>query len=1100
MRIVGLSAFLLLAGFQSATADSAYGQNTVLTLQMHNKTLKDVFREIENQSEFIFLYNEDALDPDKPVDLSIRKGTITQILDEVLDEKSKYKIDQRQVVIYKDEIAEYTSENRLGTPEVKTVHQEQLTITGRVTDHLGELLTGATVLEKGTTNGAVVDLDGNYSIKVKDRNAVLVFSYIGQKTEERTVGDQHVLNIILESASSELDEVIVVGYGTQRKSSITGAIATVDIDKMKNITSPGVSNMLQGKVAGVVATPLSGQPGQGVTIRVRGLGTIQGNKDPLWVIDGVVGNAIAELNPNDIESISVLKDGSATALYGSRGANGVILVNTKRAAMGVSQIDATARLGVSHLQRGKLEMMNGAEYYDYLVTAHRNAGILDQQHWLQPYLANQNTDWWDLATQNALTQNYNIGYRYGNDRIRSYISADYYNEDGTIKGFVYDRFTLRANTDYIVNKRLTIKTKLATSYRETNDKEHSLSYTSYTPWDTPRDSKGNLKDGSQGLPSPEAASTADPRDYWYSDGGTSYLFDRHLNWSRKRNNSMDLGLGFDYKLFDFLTFESNNKFGFGNDYTETYTDPQSRGGKAKNGTIENRSYNTRAIYTNQMLRLLKTFGGRHEINAFLGYEYDERRVWDSSGESSNMISGNEVLSGGATETPIVKGAKTEEKNAAYIFNGNYAFDGKYLFQASLRRDGSSRFGVNKRWANFWSLGAGWNMHEEEFIHRLHFINELKPRVSYGITGNQPSGAYEWTTKLSSTMEYGGEVALYSNYQGNPNLSWEETASFDFGLDLRLFDRVGITFDAYTKRVKNLLYLRHLPAVTGYNRQTANDGKLENNGFEITVTPEIIKTKNIYWDVSFNFGYNKNKITYLPNGDDLAFQSVAVGYPYHNFYMQEWAGVDPITGGPLWFIRDEQTGEKTATNDYNKATRVLLNASPSPKFNGGFMTSFVWKNLSFNAAFTYSAGAKIYNGRRAGALDRDCERPSQPAMKLADGWSRWEKPGDIATHPQLMAGGNNGASRESTRYLENGDYLKLKTLSLAYSLPKKWLAPIGANDLTVSVGGENLFTITKFSGDDPEILLSDRFNGTTTSSSGQLYPTVRRFTLGLNLKF
>ncbi|MDR0422199.1 MAG: TonB-dependent receptor [Proteiniphilum sp.] len=991
-------------------------------------------------------------------------------------------------------------QNMVMEPGVKDVYQEQVTVSGRVTDDLGEPLIGATVFEKGTTNGVVADFDGNYSIKVKDRNAVLIFSYIGQKTEERTVGNQSVLNIVLESDSSELDEIIVVGYGTQRKSSITGAIATVDIDKMKNITSPGVSNMLQGKIAGVVATPLSGQPGQGVTIRVRGLGTIQGNKDPLWVIDGVVGNAIAELNPNDIESISVLKDGSATALYGSRGANGVILVTTKRAAMGIAQIDATARLGVSQLQRGNLEMMNGAEYYDYMVTAHRNSGILKDQHWLQPYLKNQNTDWWDIATQNALTQNYNIGYRYGNDKIRSYISTDYYNEEGTIKGFVYDRFTLRTNTDYIVNRKLTIKAKLATSYRETDNQEHSLSYTSYTPWDTPRDSKGNLKDGSQGMPSKEVAETADPRDYWYSDGGSNYLYDRHLNWSRTRNNAMDLGLGFDYKLLEFLTLESNNKFGFGNNYTETYTDPYSRGGKAKNGTIENRSYNTRAIYTNQMLRLLKTFGESHEINAFLGYEYDERRVWDSSGESSNMIPGNEVLSGGTTETPVVKGSKTEEKNAAYIFNGNYAFDGKYLFQVSARRDGSSRFGTGKRWANFWSLGAGWNMHEEELIRSLRFINELKPRVSYGITGNQPSGAYEWTTKLSSTMEYGSKVALYSNYQGNPNLSWEETASLDFGLDMRLFNRVGITFDAYTKKVKNLLYLRHLPAVTGYNRQTANDGRLENSGFEITVTPEIIKTKDLYWDVSFNLGYNKNKITYLPNGDDLAFQAVAVGYPYFNFYMREWAGVDAMTGRPLWFVTDKDTGEKTATGDWNKATSVLLDASPSPEFSGGFTTSLAWKNLSFNAAFTYSAGAKIYNGRRSGALDRDCERPSQPAMRLADGWSRWEKPGDIATHPQLMVGGNNSASQESTRYLENGDYLKLKTVSLAYSLPKRWLTSMGVSDFSISVGGENLFTITKFSGDDPEILLSDRFNGTTSSSSGQLYPTVRRFTLGLNLKF
>jgi TonB-linked SusC/RagA family outer membrane protein len=776
------------------------------------------------------------------------------------------------------------------------------------------------------------------------------------------------------------------------------------------------------------------------------------------------------------------------------------LVTTKRAALGVSQIDISARLGVSQLQKGQLQMMNGAEYYDYLKTAYENAGILEQQHWFQPYLREQNTDWWDISTQNALSQNYNIGYRYGNDKIRSYISGDYYNEEGTIKGFELDRFTLRINTDYVVNKRLTLKAKIATSYRETDNQEHSLSYTSYSPWDTPYDSKGNLKDGSQGMPSADVAAVADPRDYWYSDGGTNFLYDRHLNWSKTRRNAMDLGLGFDFKIFDFLTFESNNKFGFSNYYFSSYVDPASRSGQAQKGTVRNENSNDRVIYTSQMLRLLKTFDEKHDINAFLGYDYDEKRNWKNMGQSSNIFPGNEVLTGGVADHKV-SGGRSEEKNAAIFFNGNYAFDGKYLFQASFRRDGSSRFGSNKRWAPFWSVGGGWNMHEEEFIKKLSFINELKPRISYGVTGNLPDGAYEWTTKINTTGEYGSEIAFFTNYSGNKNLSWEETGSFDFGLDVRLFNRVNITFDSYAKKVKNLIYLRHLPAVTGYNRQTANNGKLENKGFEITVTPEIIKTKDIYWDMSLNFGYNKNKITYLPDANELASQSIAVGYPINNWYMREWAGVDPMTGSPLWFKVDNETGQKTATNNYNEATRILLEASPTPKYNGGVSTSFAWKGLSLNAAFTFAAGAKIYNGRRAGALDRDAERPSQPAMKLADGWSRWEKPGDIATHPKLIAGGNNNAAGESTRFLESGDYFKLKTISLTYSLPKKWLAPLGAKGLNISIGGENLFTITKFSGQDPEVLLSSKYNGNTSRADGaQAYPSVKRFTMGLNLKF
>lgn len=976
--------------------------------------------------------------------------------------------------------------------------QQSAQLKGVVIDaKTGEPVIGANVLVKGTTNGTITNFDGEYQLDAPE-GATLVVSFIGYRTLE-IKATKGVQKVQLHEDSEALEEVVVVGYGTQRKSSITGSIASVNADKLKGITTPSVADMLQGKVAGVQVSPLSGQPGAGVSIRVRGIGSITGDKEPLWVIDGVVGDAVADLNPNDIETISILKDGSATALYGSRGANGVVLVTTKRGSAGTSQVDVSAKFGVSQLQKGKLRMMSGAEYYDYLDTAYKNAGLREEQAWLQPYLRDRNFNWWDYATQNALTQNYNISYRVGNEKIRSYIGGDYYDEEGAIKGYDYKRFTLRINTDYIVNDRLTLKAKLATSYRETFDQEHSLSYTSYSPWDTPYDSEGNIKTGKEGKPEASVAPTANADDYWYSDGGSNYVYDNRLNWSKNRRNAMDIGLGFDYKLFDWLTFESNNKVGFSNSYSDGYTDPDSQAGAARHGTVSGSNSNTRSVYTNQMFRILKTFNDVHEINAFIGYEYDEYRYYSLSASASNIYPNAEIIDAGAAN-PTSGGSKTEEKNAAYMFNANYSYAGKYLFQAMVRRDGSSRFGANKRWATFWSLGAGWNMHEEDFIKNLGWINQLKPRISYGITGNQPSGAYEWVTKFSITQQYADQIAFYSNYSGNPNLSWEQTGSLDFGLDIRLFDRVNITFDAYSKKVKNLIYLRHLAAVTGYNRQTANDGKLENKGFEITVTPEILKTKDWYWDVSFNLGYNKNEVTYLPNGDDLVMQATAVGYPYMNWYMPEWAGVDTMTGKPLWFKTDKATGIKTVTGNYDEATYVLLDSSASPKFNGGLSTSLSWKGLSLNASFTFSAGAKIYNGMRAGALDRDAERPSQPAMALPDGCNRWEKPGDIATHPQLIAGGNSKSASTSTRYLEPGDYFKMKSISLSYDVPKKLLRPLRLEGMRVSVGGENLFTLTKFSGDDPEILLSSRFNGTTSSSSGQLYPSVRRFTVGLSINF
>lgn len=976
-----------------------------------------------------------------------------------------------------------------------SVVQQTTKLKGVVLDaKTGEPIIGANVLIKGTAVGTITDFDGNYEFE-GTVGAKLVISFVGYKSIEVTA-TAHNQTIKLSEDSEALDEVVVVGYGMQRKSSITGSISSVKADKLKDITTPSVANMLQGKIAGAVVVPTSGRPGDGVSIRVRGIGSIRGNVEPLWVIDGVVGASSADLNPNDIESISILKDGSATALYGSRGANGVIQVTTKRATSGPSQIDLSVKFGVSQLQKGNLEMMSGAEYYDYVRTAYENAGTLDAQGWLQPYLRDRNFDWWDFATQNALTQNYNLGYRYGNDKIRSYVSADYYSEEGTIKGFDYDRFTFRSNTDYVVNDRLTLKAKISGSYKETDNREYSLAHTSYTPWDTPWDSHGNVKDGTQGVPTAADAPTANPDDYWYSDGNSNFLYDRLLNWGKTRSNGIDLGLGFDFKIIDGLTFESNNRIGFNNSYSSSYVDPNSRSGMGTSGSYYDGESNTRSIYTSQLLRFLKTFGEKHEINAYWGYDYDEYRYWDLAATAYKIFQGAEIINAGADD-PTASGTKTESKNAAVYLNVNYSFDNKYLIQGMIRRDGSSKFGSDKRWATFWSVGAGWNMHKENFLSGVEWINELKPRVSYGISGNQPGGAYEWATIFGYTSQYANEIAFLSNYQGNPDLSWEETANFDAGIDIRLFDRVNITFDYYLKKVKNLIYLRHLPAVTGFNRQTANNGKMENSGVELTITPELIKTKDWYWDISFNMGYNRNEVTYLPDGDDLTMQAVAVGYPYMNWYMKEWAGVDTMTGTPLWFKVDPDTGVKTVTGNYNEATNVLLDASPTPKVTGGLSTNLSWKGLSLNANFTFSAGAKIYNSMRAGALDRDAERPSQPAMKLPDGWSRWEKPGDIATHPQLRAGGNNGASNTSTRYLENGDYFKLKTLTLSYSLPKKWLHSLKISGANISVSGENLFTITKFSGQDPEILLSSSYNG---NASGFGYPTVRRFSVGLNVNF
>ena len=468
--------------------------------QHSTQTVKQVLSYIEANSDYVILYSKNLLEAlDKQVSIPLDGEKVEKILEKLASAANlECKIKGRQVVVSAKAVAGQAPQQN-----------GNVKVMGQIIDEKGESIPGANISVKGQSGkGTVSDMDGNFTLNVP-RGSVLVVSFVGfVSTEYKVDGPAGNLKLQLHPDAETLDEVVVVGYGMQRQSSITGAISSVKADELKGITSPSVSNMLQGKVAGVVAASTSGQPGAGVSIRIRGTGSIQGNQEALWVIDGVVGSSSAELNPNDIESISILKDGSATALYGSRGANGVIQVTTKRAKMGTSQVSLSAKFGVSTLQRGKLRMMNGAEYYDYLYEAFQNAGTLESQVWLQPYLRDCNFDWWDYATQNALTQNYNIGYQFGNDKIRSYISGDYYTEDGTIKGFDYQRFTLRSNTDYIVNKHLTLKANIAASYKETFNQQHSLAYTSYTPWDTPYDSQGNLKDGSQGMPDASVAETA----------------------------------------------------------------------------------------------------------------------------------------------------------------------------------------------------------------------------------------------------------------------------------------------------------------------------------------------------------------------------------------------------------------------------------------------------------------------------------------------------------------------------------------------------------------------------------------------------------------
>ena len=954
-------------------------------------------------------------------------------------------------------------------------------VAGTVRATTGEALIGVSVVEKGSSNGTMTDATGGYSIDLSSPGSALVFSLLGYAAQEIQVNGASALNVALRVDETGLDEVIVVAYGTQKKSSVTGAIAVVSSEELKTVTSPNVNTMLQGKVAGVQVLNTSGKPGEAAQIRIRGKGTFNSSLDPLWVIDGVVGGTGAQLNPNEIESLSVLKDAAATALYGSRATNGVILVTTKSGRMGEAKVDVSAKLGVAQQHLGNFRLMNAQELYDYTnsMSSKETAGL---SRWFNEDLLKHNTDWFALATQPAMYQNYTVSYRVGSEKYRSFLSADFYNEEGTVKGYDYNRYSLRSNTDYVVNKRLTLKTKFSGSFWHDDFRQHSLyAAMTYLPWDYPYNEDGSVRTGKE----------AD----WHGRDASSYLYNRQFDWSRGKQLGVTANLGFDYKLTDHLVFESNNSVGYRYHLTESYEDPRSIGAEEYSGAISAANSFTTTRYANQLLRFNRTLADVHSVSAFLGYEYSDSRSESNSATGRGIPPEGEVLKVAANPYEV-DGTIGEWAMQSAYFNANYTYSDRYMAQFSYRVDGSSRFSKKERYGGFFTVGAAWSIHQENFMQGVEAINLLKLRASYGSIGNTPgSGNYGYMSVYSLSTMYNGVPAAFPSRLGNPDLTWEKCYETNVALETRIFDRVGLSVDYYSKNTSDLLYYVTLTAITGYPGQYQNVGELSNKGVEVVVSPDIISAKDFKWTMSVNAGFNRSKIVKLYEGKSqiVGLKIREEGAPIDTWYTYDWAGVDMYTGAPSWYIHNAD-GTKTPTSDYSKASRVKQGSS-NPDFSGGLMTTLSYRGLSLSAALSFVSGNQIYHYARE-FYDNDGAYPQYNSMVLRDGWKRWEKSGDVATHPKAIAGGNNDSNKPSSRYLEDGSFVRLNSLTLAYALPEKLLKKVGVKTAGFSLSGENLLTLTKFSGTDAE-LGAGSDNGV---AAADVYPAARRFSLGLNLTF
>ena len=993
-------------------------------------------------------------------------------------------------------------------------------VTGKVItaeDNTG--LPGVSVVAKGTTQGTQTDADGNYSITLPANIGTLVFSFVGVATQEVNVGNRSTVNVTLSNDSRSLDEVVVTGYGAQSKRNLTGNIARVASRDIENIPVPSVEQAIQGKVAGVQITSLNGKVGQGLQIRVRGNSSVTASSQPLYVVDGIPitsadqssttapTNPIADLNPNDIESLEILKDASASAIYGSRASNGVVLITTKRGRAGKTTFEVSAYAGSSKPTRLKT-FLNTQQYVELFEEARANSFALkyitttptslqnrftryaagDRTGWEGPN-PKYSTDWQQEAFQDAPSQQYDISARGGDAKTRFFVSGQYFDQNGIIIKNRFRRMSGRVNLDHSATEKLTIGVNLNIAHSKNDRVSNDNAFS--TPM--------------QIIALPPLHPVIDPRTNQVSADYTLYynpLLNRDFAALQARVYRIVGSAYADYKLLPGLSFRTE----FGTDILsqqedEYYGRETSRNTGAPNGLGTNSFRQIVNSTTNNYFSFGRNFGEKHDLDATLGMSYQESRSnFNSvskqqfpSNAYKQLVSGAKVTDGTGTETRF--------NFLSYFARANYRFNNRYLLGVSARVDGSSRFGTNNRYGVFPAASVGWIITEESFMKSMPVLSLLKLRASYGLTGNAE------IANFGSLALYTAENAGYAGIPGqrpdqiaNPDLTWEKTLQTDIGLEFGLLNnRISGEIDYYVKNTTGLLLGVNVPGSSGFRTQLRNVGKMENKGVEF-----VFNSSNsvgaFKWNTSFNVAYNTNKVTNLGgttiNGSFL--NRAQEGQPLGVFVGPEYAGVDVQNGDALYYLNTENaTGgrDRTTTNNYNAAQFVPL-GNPSPKFIGGVTNTFSFKGVDLSVLFNGQFGNYIYNGGGKFQSANGDFYDNQTVDQL----NRWRQAGDVTNIPQARLLGGNGTG-ESSRYLSKGDFVRLRTLTLGYSLPTSLISRAKLSRVRLYVTGQNLLTFTKYNGWDPEVN-SDAYTGNAVNIGVDFYsaPQPRTIIGGLQIGF
>ena len=974
----------------------------------------------------------------------------------------------------------------------------QVSIKGKVISAFdNEPLPGATIIEKGTTNGVVSDLDGNYSIVLNSNSSRLVFSYIGFLKQEISPENRTIIDVTLEQDLLSMEEVVVTAYSEKTRTEISSSVVSLSSREVNQVTVNSVQDMLIGKVAGVQVQTASGQPGEASDIRIRGVGSVFSPQQPLVVVDGIVGGSY---NPNDIESISVLKDAGATGLYGSAAAAGVILIKTKSGVPGKSEIRAQIRRGIKNPEFGNYQLMNTPQLYAYHESLFSPALFKTAR---PDSLLKYDYDWVNNTYRQSDITTVNVSATGGSEKTSYYLSVDYMDDEGTLRGTEYDRLSMRSNIKYQLNDRVNIGTNFVMNYGKSSYANWNMAEGAFRlqPWDQPVDADGELIYN---------VNEAGWLSNLISNPYHSEQYNREGGYGLDGSANVILGI----KLTDWLKIDSWTTLGMGYSKYESIYSPKTYEGSTDNGRISNDISLDQSVGNTSLLKFDRTFG-LHGIDGLAGFETGSYKSEQNlGGEAVGFLHGQQVLGvAGAQERPT--GTIVESRGVSMLSQLNYNYNKKYFATASFRRDGNSKFAPANKYANFFTYAASWLVSSEDFLKQVEAIHYMKIRASYGAVGNSSfpdNSYYPYFPSFTAAGIYNGQSPYFPEVPGNYDLTWETSNPLNIGFDIGFLNRVEANIDFYDTRTKDLLFMNPLPASKGYGFQWANVGEIQNTGIEFALNAAAVKTKDITWTFNFNIASNKNKLIALSDKESVnemvisrgnPSQILVVGGSAFDWYMPKWLGVDPDNGEPLWediiYDADGNETDRVATNIYTDAAEDYQNmGSPFPDFAGGFGTYLSYKGFSMNAAFSYSVGNMIYHSSRQES-DNDGENTSVNSMVLQKGWSRWVNPGDKATHPEPVYGGNMNSNKYSSRYLEDGSYLRLRNLSFAYDLSKENVQKIKMKGLRISLSMDNLFTLTKYSGADPDVPL---YMGAWTLPGTQYfkYPISKQYMLGLEISF